>query len=149
VKPSIAQLLATVATTLATRIAPELNPDSYAVGDARMATLLAALLAQETDCAADTLVRENREMRVLFLNALQHDLPSPLSDRLAGDAHIEEPDLKISTLSAAHDRLSETLIALHATVEALDEDWARVLNKHIWSLLLRGAESRLLAMPTL
>ena len=148
-KPGIAQLLTTVATTLATRIAPELNPDSYAVGDARMATVLAVLLAQETDRAADTLARENREMRVLFLDALRHDLPSPLGGRIAGDAHIEEPDLRISTLSAAHDRLSETLIALHTTVEALDEDWARVLNKHIWSLLLRGAESRLLAMPTL
>ena len=146
-KPGIDQLLTTVATTLAARIIPELKPDSYAVGDARMAATLTMLLAQETDRAADRLMRENKDMRVLFLAASRLSLFPSLSARIARDAHLEESDFRISTLSAVHDRLSETLIALHATIETIDEDWARTLDRDIWSLLLRGAESRLLVMP--
>lgn len=146
-KPGIDQLLMSVATTLATRIVPELAPDSYATGDARMAAMLAVLIAQEADRAADTLARENREMRMLFLAASRMDVLPALRVRLVHDAAMEEADLKLSTLSAAHDRHTETLIALQTFVEGMEEDWARSLNREIWQLLLRGAEARLLILP--
>lgn len=146
-KPGIDQLLMTLATTLATRIAPQLDPESYAAGDARMAALLAVLIVQEADRAADTLARENREMRMLFQAASRLDLMPALRVRLARDAAMEEADLKLSTLSAAHDRYCETLVALQADIETIDEDWARSLNREIWQHLLRSAESRVLVMP--
>lgn len=147
-RPGIDHILSGIVTTIATRIIPELSPDSYAAGDARTAALLAMLIAQEANRAADTLVRENREMRMMFLAASRMDLFPALRVRLAHDAALEEADLKLSTLSPAHDRHSETLIALQATIETIDEDWARTLNREIWEFLLRAAESRMLVMPT-
>lgn len=146
-KPGVDQLLMSLATTLATRIAPELSPDSYATGDARMGAMLAVLIAQEAERAADTLVRENREMRMIFLAASRMDVLPAIRVRLAHDAALEEADLKLSTLSAAHDRYSETLTLLQASIEAIDEEWARSLNREIWQYLLRNAEARLLALP--
>lgn len=148
-KPGIDQLLMTLATTLATRIAPELDAASYAAGDARISALLAILIAQEAERAADTLVRENREMRMLFHAASRMDVFPALRVRLAHDAAMEEADLKLSTLSAAHDRYTETLMALQAAIETVDEDWARSLNREIWQFLLHGAENRMLVMPAI
>ena len=148
-KPGIDQLLMGLVTTIATRIIPELNPNSYAVGDARMTAILAMFVAQEADRAADTYVRENREMRVMFLTASRLDLFPALRVRLAHDAAQEESDLKLGTLSALHDRHSETLIALHATVEIIDADWARTLDREICQFLLSAAERRLLVMPAM
>ncbi len=148
-KPGIGQLLLALANTVATRILPELDEQSYATGDARMTALLSILLAQETDRAADTLWRENREMRALFLAASRQNLIPSLRVRLAHDAALEETDLKISTLSAAHDRYSETLMALQVAVEALDEDWAREFNREIWKFLVESAERRCLQMPAM
>lgn len=148
-KPGIDQLLTTLATTLATRILPQLDAQSYATGDARIAALLSILLAQEADRAADTLSRENREMRMLFLAASKMDLMPSLRVRLAHDAALEEADIRLSTLSAAHDRYSETLMALQIAIEDLDAEWARLLNKEIWQFLVRASESRLLFMPAM
>ena len=148
-KPGIDQLLTGLVTTIATRIIPELDPNSYALGDARMSAVLAMFIAQEADRAADTYVRENREMRVLFLAASHLDLMPALRVRLAHDAALEETDLKLATLSALHDRHSETLIALHATVETIDAEWATSTNREICQFLLRAAESRLLVMPAM
>lgn len=148
-KPGIDQLLTGLVTTIATRIIPELDPDSYALGDAKMSAALAMFVVQEADRAADTYVRENRELRMLFLAASRMDLLPALRVRLAHDAALEESDLKLGTLSAMHDRLSETLIALHATVETIDAGWAREVNREICGFLLRAAESRLLVMPTI
>ena len=148
-KPGIDQLLTGLVTTIATRIIPELDPNSYAVGDAKMAAVLAMFVAQEADRAADTYVRENREMRVMFLAASLMDLLPALRVRLAHDAALEEADLKLATLAALHDRHSETLIALHATVETIDADWAENLNREICQFQLRAAESRLLVMPAM
>ena len=148
-KPGIDQLLTGLVTTIATRIIPELNPNSYALGDARMSAVLAIFIAQEADRAADTYVRENREMRMMFLAASHMDLMPALRVRLSHDAALEESDLKLGTLCALHDRHSETLIALQATVETIDEEWARNLNREICQFLLRAAENRLLVMPTM
>lgn len=148
-KPGVGQLLTALATTLAGRIVPQLDAQSYAAGDARMVALLSLFLVQETDRAADTLFRENREMRMLFLSASRLDLIPSLRVRLAHDAAMEEPDLKLATLSAAHDRYSETLMALQIATETVEEDWARALNAEIWQFLLRASESRMLAMPAL
>jgi hypothetical protein len=148
-KPGINQLLAGLATTIATRIIPELDPNSYALGDARMSAVLAIFIAQEADRAADTYVRENRDMRMMFLAASRMDLMPTLRVRLAHDAALEESDLKLGTLSVLHDRLSETLIALHASVETIDAEWATNLNCEICQFMLHAAESRLLVMPAM
>ena len=74
---------------------------------------------------------------------------APLRVRLAHDAALEEADLKLSTLSAAHDRYSETLMALQIAVEGMDDDWARALNAEIWQFLVQASERRLLFMPAM
>ena len=84
---------------------------------------------------------------MLFLAAARTDVVPALRVRLAHDAATEEADIKLSTLSAAHDRYSETLMLLQATIETIDEEWARSLNREIWQLLLSGAQSRLLVLP--
>lgn len=147
--PSIGQLQMSVVTTLATRILPELNPDSYATGDARMASLLTLLLAQETDRAADTLARENREMRALFGRAAALPLSPEFQDRLSELSGGVDTDLRISALSIVHGNLSKVLIELHEAAENASGDWGGPVEREIWALLLKGAENRLLVMPAM
>lgn len=148
-KPGIDQLLMSVATTLATRILPELGPESYATGDARMSAALAVMVAQEADRAADTLVRENRAMRALFARSQALPLPPALLEDLSVETGGSDEDLRISVLTPVHDRLSEKLIALHAAVEASEAPEARAIEREIWAFLLRGTEDRMVVMPAM
>lgn len=145
--PSISQLHMALVTTLATRILPELDPDSYATGDARMASVIALLLAQETDRAADTLARENREMRALFKRAAELPFAAKLKEQLLESGDGRDADLRISALTIAHDKLTQVLIELHEAVET--DAAAHDLDREIWQFLLKGAESRLLVMPAM
>lgn len=148
-KPGIDQLLMSVATALATRILPELGPDSYATGDARMSAALAVMIAQEADRAADTLVRENRAMRALFAQVQALPLPAALLSDLAAETGGADEDLRISALTPVHDRLSKKLIALHATVEESEAPEARAVEREIWAFLLQGTEDRMVVMPAM
>lgn len=148
-KPGIDQHLMALTGVLATKIAPALPADSYAVGDVKMSAALLIMLTQEVDRRADTLWRENSDMRALFQDALQHPVPDDLRARLSTDATTEDTSLRISALEASHAALSQTLIALHAAVEDAGTDWAAAINARIWDLLERGAEDRMLVMPAM
>lgn len=148
-KPGVDQLLMSIATTLATRILPELGPESYATGDARMSAALAVMIAQEADRAADTLVRENRAMHGLFAKAQALPLPTTLLSSLTEEADGTDEDLRISALTPVHDRLTEKLIALHAAVEESPAAETRAIEREIWAFLLKGAEDRMVVMPAM
>lgn len=148
-KPGIDQLLMSVATTLATRILPELGAESYATGDARMSAALAVMVAQEADRAADTLVRENRAMRALFARVQRLHLPATLLSDLAAETGGIDEDLRISALTPVHDRLSEKLIALHTAVDESEDAEARAVEREIWAFLLKGAQDRMVVMPAM
>jgi hypothetical protein len=148
-KPGIDQHLMALTGVLATKIAPALPTDSYAVGDVKMAAALLIMLTQEVDRRADTLWRENKDMCKIFQDASQYPLPDDLRARLSTDAATGDTSLRISALETNHAALSQTLIALHTMVEDAGTGWAAAINARIWDLLERGAEDRILVMPAM
>lgn len=146
-KPGIDQHLIALTGVLATKIAPALPEGHYATGDAGMVAAMLVMLAQEVDRRADTLWRENKVMRLLFADASQLILPAALDSQVQDAARTQDESLRISALEANHAALSETLIALHAVVEADKSDAACAINARIWDLLEQAAHDRMLVMP--
>ena len=146
-KPGLDALIMGAATTIATRLIPEISEESYAMGDAQLTALTLILVAQEVDRAADTLWRENAAMRVLFGDLADQPALGDMQEALKAAALTTNQNLRISTLSAAHDRLSTLLILLHARVEEINEDWAQAASQSILRLLKDGATARMVAMP--
>ena len=146
-KPRLDALIIGAATTIATRLIPAISEESYAMGDAQLTALTLILVAQEVDRAADTLWRENAAMRVLFGDLADQPALGDMRDDLRAAALTTDQNLRISTLSVAHDGLSSLLIMLHTRVEEIDEDWAKAANRSILRLLKDGAAARMVAMP--
>ena len=147
-KPSMDHLLMTMVGTLGERIIPALPEECHALGDAKMVAAMAIILAQEVDRAADVLITENASLRALFGKAAAHDL-GPLTAQLAEAAQSTDTDYKVSTLEAGNARLRTVLIVLQSKVEEHSEDWAKALNADIWAILKRGAEQRMLHLPSM
>lgn len=135
------QMLMGLAGVLGTRVIPALDAENYAAGDAKSVALLLVLLAQDADRAADRLVSENAAMRGIFSDATAA-APS-LAARMADAVRSTEADMRISTLQASHDRLTELLIELHGLVEEADVE----INHRIWAYLGAAAEARALFLP--
>lgn len=147
-KPSMDHLLMTMVGTIAGRVIPAMPEESYALGDAKMVAAMAIILAQEVDRAADVLITENAALRALFGKAAALDL-GPLTAQLAKAAQSADTDYKVSTLEAGNASLRALLIDLQTQVEERSEDWAKVLNADIWAILSRGAEQRMLHLPSM
>jgi hypothetical protein len=145
-KPGIDHHLLAMAGTLAEKIIPAIPDGNYAQGDARMTALLAVMMAQEADRAADTLISENAAMRALFARAHVH-FSGDLATRIAGGAASHDDNFRISTLEIGNAALKTVLIGLHAAVEQIDSDWARALDGEIWHFLHKGATDRMLFIP--
>lgn len=145
---SMDQLLLALAGTVGGRIVPEIPESSYAQGDAKIVAGLLLLLSQDVDRAADVLARENAAIRSLFAQAATQPL-GELNAEVQAAAQTRDANLRVSTLKAANDELKELLTRLHAAVEVLENDWAQALNTSIWAILLRGAEERLLHLPSM
>ena len=147
-KPSMDHLLMTMVGTIASRIIPAMPEQSYALGDAKMVAAIAIILAQEVDRAADVLITENAALRALFGKAAAHEL-GPLATQLAKAAQSTDSNYKVSSLEAGNACLRELLIDLHTQAEVRSEDWAKALNADIWAILKRGAEQRMLHLPSM
>lgn len=145
-KPGIDHHLMAMAGTLGMKIIPAIPDGHYAQGDARMTAVLAVVMAQEAERAADTLIRENAAMRALFGRAQAH-IRGDLAPQIARSAASEDADFRLSTLERGNAALKAVLITLHAEVELIDSDWARTLDREIWALLHRGATDRMLFIP--
>lgn len=143
VRPNGEQILRGVERSLLTHVLPELS-SPYAQAQVRYAALLLNLLAAEWDDAAQRLLDDNAALRAWCgraANALAHAQPG-LADTLRAAAREQEPDIRLSTLSAANDRLraltTRALRALTANGGAADD-----LLQELRHALRRSVQRRL------
>jgi hypothetical protein len=147
-KPALDHVLMSMAGTLGITVLTAMPEGDYASGDVKMIALMNVLLAQEVDRAADSLLRENAQLRALFAKAAA----APLGDlcaRLSEAAHSTDADARISTLEVGNAPLKSLLIELHILVETTPEDWARDINRKILAFLKVSADARMIAMPVM
>jgi hypothetical protein len=130
-----------------TQIAPQLGATPTLASHVSTLAMIALFAAQEADRAADTLLRENAAMRALFADAAGRALPKALREDLARAAQGSDASARLAALEAGNAALKQTLITLHAAVEAIDAPWAREVDRAIWSLLREGARARALTLP--
>jgi hypothetical protein len=147
-KPGLEMLLPGLAGTLAMRVMPELPPDSYALGDARITGALLLMIAQQAEQAADVLATENAAVRALFADAARAPLAPKFVEALAVAAATKDESLRITALEAGNAALTALMITLHAEVETRSEAWAQALDRSIWAILRKGAEARMLELPS-
>jgi dienelactone hydrolase len=147
-KPGIADLLMNAATTLGAEVAPHLAEKPYALGHTGTIGIMLVFLAQEADRAAETLSRDNAEMRALFAAAAgDRLLPEEMQTALARAAAGEGQNLHLSVLEAENAALKAVLIALHAVVDDRIDEAARRLQVDICRHLKASADRRALHLP--
>lgn len=136
--------------TLTMAVAPEVTT-AFGQGQLGLIAALMYFAAAEHDTAADTVARENREMRALFADAAKARtrLDDGLRGALAQAAESADADIKISTLNATNSRLKALLIRLHEHLESRPEKEARALEDRLWRTLRASADSRALELPEL
>lgn len=127
--------------TLMMDIAPQL-PDDYRKASANLLAFALMMIAIELDRAVDVAVCDNHEMRALFETAAVVVDDQSLRRRLRDAASASEPDLRVSTLTAATNDLRRLLIEVHIALEQQDTAPARELCAAIWRFLQRAAERR-------
>lgn len=110
-----------------------------------LATMLGSV-REEFDRAAARRVAENAALRMLFAEAASIVEQGDLGQRLREAAAEEDRDLTVPALEAANVRLRQLLIELHAHVEGLGSEAARVLEAAIWRELAESTERRKLAL---
>lgn len=135
-RPFVPVAIADVAERLRSDIVPQLS--GFRANNVAMSAAMLDMIGQEWDRAASRLVEENAAVRELLARGavLTGDNP-PGDDR--------DPDLRISSLEAANDRLRQSLLALHQVVEERADDDARELDRAIWDELRRSVERRRIA----
>jgi hypothetical protein len=148
-RPTIAQFLTKSAQTLGMDVAPNVRGDPYAAAKTGMIGTILILLAQESERAADTLIREQDAIRALFLEAAHAPLDDDLRARLEAAGGEGPRSHRLDVLEAESARLNAVLIELHEAVEAGAFDWAEALEARIWEILRLGAECRAVFLPTL
>jgi hypothetical protein len=144
-RPDPARVLAGVASNLMALIPDVRTPFGQSL--AGMAATLAYDLAQEVDRLADRLFNETEAVAEILREALPL-----LEDDLAHRTHhvIDgrgAPDLRVSSLQAANDRVRAALIEVHAAVEAIDSPEARAMDARIWDDLRESTRRRHIEVP--
>ncbi|MES1156934.1 MAG: hypothetical protein ABUL73_04050 [Alphaproteobacteria bacterium] len=150
-KPSFAQVLMGVASTLADDIAPHVGEEApFAVGHLGTIGLILACAAQEADRAVETAILEQDALKALFAEAALSPLDLELRARLRAAAENDaRPSLKLSDLEGQTTKLKFLLMELLEAVEAERFDWAEQLESRIWNVLKSAAERRALYLPVL
>ena len=93
---------------------------------------LTGTLAVEIERIADRLYRENKELASLLAEAeplVEDDLRARIS---AAQGETNPPNLLVSTLVDANDRLRALPIDVHVVVESQPGDSARAMDARIW-----------------
>lgn len=140
-RPDPSRVLGGVAGTLATKLMPDTRTPfgAYLAG---VAAALTATMAVEIERIADRLYRENRALVALFADAtpiVGNDLTARIR---AAQADADPPNLFVSTLVEANDRLRFLLIDVHAAVEGLPSEAARTMDARIWDELRESTRRR-------
>ena len=141
-RPDPSRVLGGVAATLSTAIMVDAKTPfgAYLAG---VAAGLTGTLAVEIERIADRLYRENRALVELLANAtplLGNEMGSRIRSAVAEEA--EPPNILVSTLVAANDRLRFLLIELHAIVESQSSEAARAMDERIWDELRESTRRR-------
>ena len=140
-KPEVDLVLRSMMTKLLLEVAPAVG-DAYVRSNVEAMVALLAAAAEEFDRAAEVRVAENRAMREILRAATEHVPDEGLRARLAAATEEREPSLRIGDLNASNDRLRALLIEVHALVEGRDEEWARRIDRAIWTELRASAHRR-------
>ncbi len=141
-------MILTIETTLhgiARMLHERINPavqDSYAGEAARLAELLLKLSANWVDDAAAIRVAENAAIRRLLGEGAALVTNPDLAERLTGSARSADPGLRISQLDMENNRLRSDLQDLHAHIDTLEGDAARLLGQRIWRSLAEFETAR-------
>jgi hypothetical protein len=145
-RPDPARVLMGVATNLLVNLTPEVRTP-FGQSVAGMAGMLAIVLAQEVDRLADRLHRETEVVAAILADALPL-LDAALATRVqaAVDGRVA-PDLRVSSLQVANDRVRAALIDVHAAVEAIDSPEARAMDTRIWDELRESTRRRHVEVP--
>ena len=139
--PPVATVMQTVAVSLMTEIAPQIQPEYHQKSFGMLAMLL-LMGSEEWDRAAARRVEENAELRRIFGEAAGCVADDALRARLEEAAAGTDDSLLISQLDRGNDELRELLIALHERVEELDTAEAKRVEAEIWSELRASTERR-------
>lgn len=141
-RPDPDRVLRGVAMTLIGQVAPEVRT-AFGQTNVSIAGSLALYLSFEVDRYADRLLVENRAIAELAAAGMAVVAEDGLRERLASAAReLETPDIRVSTLLAANDRLRALLIDLHTAVEGTAGDAARALEERIWEELRESTRRR-------
>lgn len=141
-RPDPSRVLVGVAKTLSTSIMLDAKTPfgAYLAG---VAAALTGTMAVEIDRIADRLYRENRALVELLADAtplVGEDIRSRIRSAVAEET--EPPNILVSTLVAANDRLRFLLIEVHATVESQTSEAAREMDQRIWDELRESTRRR-------
>ena len=138
--PSLPTTLNGIARTLLMDLAPQLQ-NAYAGQTLQISAALLMMVAQEFDRAAARLVEENDALLALFAGAVavatDDGLRTALADSAAGSS-----TLRVSALHERNRALRALLVRLHAHVESLPGDAARLLEARIWTELAESTRRR-------
>ena len=139
--PTIDTFLRELARTLAQDTAPRMPTTFEASGLIRNAMLL-GVVAEEFDRAAARRVEENAALRRLFASAVDVIDASELRARLHVASGTKDASLRVSDLDISNRTLRGLLIELHAHVEQVPGEPARILEAAIWHELALSTERR-------
>jgi hypothetical protein len=141
-RPDLPIVLRGVAMTLFSQVAP-IVPTPFGQQTAGIAGTLASIAGQEVDRLADRLLAENRAIVAVVDAAAPVVTVVALRSRIAvAPAELDTPDIRISTLQAANDRLRALLIDIHAAVELTPGEGARAMEERIWAELVESTRRR-------
>lgn len=138
--PSLPTTLNGLARTLMMDLGPQLQ-NAYAGQTLQISTALLMMAAQEFDRAAARLVEENDALLALFAGAAPVVTDEPLRSALA-EATAGGSTLLVSALHERNRTLRALLVRLHAHVESLHGDAARLLEARIWTELAESTRRR-------
>lgn len=143
--PSVPQVLNGIARTMLMDLLPQ-TTHAYAGQTLQLGAALTMMCAQEFDRAAARLAEENAALVRLFSDATGVVGDADLRDELQAAASQAAPSLLVSALHERNGTLRALLIRLHAHVETLTSDAARVVEGRIWAELVESTNRRHLDM---
>jgi hypothetical protein len=133
-KPDTDFMLRAIAAELGSRIYPEVET-SYGKANLEQIIQLLVALAEDFDTTASRRIEENKQIRLLFAEAMGSVGNDDLKMRLEKAANETETDYRISALDKINQNLFALLRELHEHVETLEGDDERKLEQAIWQAL--------------
>ena len=140
-RPDPSRVLSGIASTLSTQLAMETKTPfgAYLAG---ISASLTSTLAVEFERIVDRLNTENHAL-VELLHDAKPFTTGDLRDRVnAAYTALVLPNLLLSTLIGANDRLRALLIDVHVAVEATPSEAARAMDARIWDELRESTRRR-------